>query len=724
MLEGANTRYEVQRNAAFEKSAQATLAAHGLKPWPASITGYPLAFGSMRQLKSENPDKASNDSMYWARFQDEVIPKLKKLGWQVTIDKMSKLTIMEDPSILAEFGDSGDNDATFRFSAGVEIDGERYSLFPLFKMLLKEYGQKDLKELLGAEKDYEYIPVDDNKVIKMPIDRARTLIYMLSESIKHFVQESDDALMPIRLASDIGLLDETLGETIQWQKSGKIQKVIEIFNGFAEPPNVKIPSTIETTLDQYQVDGVRKMCFLADHGFTPMLFDQMGLGKTLQLLAFYAVQKQKNPRIGPVLVVVMTAGVNQWKEQVQRHYPSMRVGTIGGGVEGATAKRPKERKAVWEAAGDGEYDLVACVYESAYNDHEAIKAVQWYAVFTDEAQYINGASGKIRERLSDISGFRIPATGTPLENRLDELWAITNYANPGYLGSKGWFNRNIGTPISSKQSESALRILKTKLAPLCRRKKRNDPDVNLKIPEPNIQVVEMTLTGAQQDLYESVNVVLQKKAREAIKELGVRRAGAMVLRALLGVRQIVCNPAIYKARSHDVTESCKTDALEVLLDEFRSTGKQALVFSTFEMLMPHFQTSAKRCGVASTVVTGKVTNRQTEIDSFRAGDSQVLFATLQTMNASVDLYEAKALVLYEPWWNPHKEDQGIGRMVRRGQEDETTVYRLIAPDTVERHLLAKQNEKLALLDAVFEGNSDAFAQELTEEDIRALLVMD
>jgi SNF2 family DNA or RNA helicase len=243
--------------------------------------------------------------------------------------------------------------------------------------------------------------------------------------------------------------------------------------------------------------------------------------------------------------------------------------------------------------------------------------------------------------------------------------------------------------------------------------------VNLAIPDPHLEIVEVPITGLQRDLYESVRVVREEEVRKLLKEQGLKQATGQVLNAILGMRQIVCDPRTFTMQDHGIVQSAKLTRLTRLLEDFENAGTQALVFSSFERMMPLFQDRTNTMGMSSEIISGKVDKRHRPriVDDFRSGKTQVLFATLGTMNSSIDLFHAKAMVLYEPWWNPQKENQGIGRMVRRGQEDQTTVYRLVSSDTVERQLVKIQDRKLALVDAVFEEDLDALSSSLTEEDV-------
>lgn len=713
-------RYRVVRSAAKEAQALARLNNAGLLPIEGNSEKTLLE--TRARAASDDPEVEVVDDVFWARFLDQEVPRLVAEGWRVETPKKPMIEILDCPKVFGQYRDDADNEALYKLSLGIEIDGKRVSLLPLVTELLRQHHWDDLDAFLPETHEFGYLPLGKAQMLRMPTKRLRTILRMVVDTIRFLTVGGDELAMPLQSAGEVGLLDDQFGDEITWSKSGRVSSLIDVFNGFRSAPKAVMPKNILSTLEEYQLEGVSRMAFMAEQGFPVLLCDEMGLGKTLQLLALYALQKEKDKDIGPCLVMVSAAGLSQWVAQVGAHCPSLNVAQTGVDVNGDPITIA-QRLSMYDDCARGDLDILVSTYDKIHRDIEAVAEIEWHSVYADEAQTINNPKSKMRKSTKLISArFRYPTTGTPIENNLMELWSLFDVALPGYLGNASSFSKKFARPIEEEQNRDALYRLKLLIMPFMRRKLRNDDDVQLNIPEPNKITLDVDIHGAQRDLYESVRVVQDKLVSELIKEKGLGGSQAVVIKAINAMRQIACDPGIYDLQPHKVEQSAKRDVLEKLLDEFQRNGTQAIVFSNYARMMPLFEQSADQYGLKHSVISGKVKNRDPIVSNFREGKIQVLFATLGTMNSSIDLFNAKAMVIYEPWWNPQKESQGIGRMVRRGQEDETTVYRLFAKDTVERHLLKIQDDKLALVDAIFREDIEALQNGLSEEDVRQLFL--
>lgn len=715
IIEKNGKTWRIARDGRLERQAILLLESFGLTK---SASSDRLFFGP--PAVNSRPGGASNepvtDPAFWADFFESIAPKLVAYGWRIFPSKQGP-EVIDGQSLEGAFADAQEP-GSFSIRVGLDVDGEHIAILPLVLNLLERYDPSSIAKAFDHAGDFSHLAVDDKRLIRMPTERLKSIVQMVQNSIDVMTTNEDAIELPMNRATEISLMEGQSDNPISWSGQGKVRSLIEVFNRFAKPPKVDTPSTIVATLEPYQQECVAHAAFLAEHGLPLLLCDDMGLGKTLQVLSIYALAKQSDSAVGPALVLAPTTALMQWEAEAAKHCPSLRV--VHTGSDGLD-----ERLGVYEQCLSGDIDILVSTYQKICNDVAEVRRIPWHMVVADEAQSIKGVKAKMRKDIKSLPvPFTYPVTGTPIENSLMDLWALMDVACPGYLGSEKWFKQNLADPIELEQSGDALRRLRTMVAPLLRRKRYCDEDVALEVPTPDVQIIEVPIEGAQRDLYESVRVTQEKRVRELLEAKGLKRSTGQVLHAILGMRQIVCDPRIYTMQRHSVTATAKLNRLTSLIRDLKEQGKPTLVFSNFKAMIPLFQQAVEDLRLRFSTVTGSVpqATRQKEIKRFRDGKSDVFLATLGSMNSSVDLFEAKALVLYEPWWNPQKEKQGMGRMVRRGQQDDTTVYRFVTPNSVEMQLMAIQDRKLSLVDAVFNGDMMALSQRLTEEDIAKLFV--
>lgn len=462
-----------------------------------------------------------------------------------------------------------------------------------------------------------------------------------------------------------------------------LRPLAEGFDGLAPAP---VPDGLEATLRPYQRRGVDWLHFLKRTGLGGVLADDMGLGKTLQ--AICALEPGS-------LVVCPTSLLANWRAELSRFRPSLSVGVYHG-----------------PGRSLGEADVTLTTYALLRLDVEVLAAKPWRAVVLDEAQAIKNPDSQVARAAFRLdAGLRVALSGTPLENRLEELWSLMRFANPGLLGGRGDFQRAWAEPIEAGDA-GRLKALRAKLAPfLLRRLKR---DVAPELP-PRTEVVRLvSLEESERAVYDAVYAATRTQVVEALEGGGgVLKA----LEALLRLRQAACHPALVPGQR--ATTSSKVESLVEALTTAAADGHRSLVFSQWTTLLDLIEPALTAAGVGFLRLDGSTKDRGGVVERFQADDGPpVLLMSLKAGGTGLTLTAADHVFLVDPWWNPQVEAQAADRVHRIGQDKPVFVYRLVARDTVEERILALQAQKRALFEAALEGGAAAAA--LTKDDLLAL----
>jgi superfamily II DNA or RNA helicase len=462
--------------------------------------------------------------------------------------------------------------------------------------------------------------------------------------------------------------------------------------GFERIPDAPPPADLDATLRAYQHQGVNWLAFLRGAGLGGILADDMGLGKTLQAMCAFP-QKQ------PTLVVCPTSVLFNWKSELARFRPGLRVAVYHG---------PNRRF-------DDGADVTLTTYAILRLDAKALAARSFGAVVLDEAQAIkNPDSQTARAAYALRAGFRLALTGTPVENRLEELWSLMHFANRGLLGGRSDFTEQVARPIAEGRAGAAAG-LRQRIRPfLLRRLKR---DVAPELPPRTEGVLRVELTDGERAVYDAVRAATQKNIvalLEGGKGVGIIQA----LEALLRLRQAACHPALVPGQT--AATSSKIEALLEALETAVSEGHKALVFSQWTSLLDLIEPALGRAELPFARLDGTTRDRADVVARFQAdGGPPVMLVSLKAGGSGLNLTAADHVFLCDPWWNPAVEAQAADRTHRIGQTRPVFVYRLVAAATVEERILALQDAKRALMDAAL-GDA-ASAASLTREDLLALL---
>jgi len=465
-----------------------------------------------------------------------------------------------------------------------------------------------------------------------------------------------------------------------------------------------VPSTLQATLRPYQTDGFTWLARLAEWGVGACLADDMGLGKTIEALALILHRASQ----GPTLVAAPTSVCANWVYEAQRFAPTLRPIRFGIGDLG-------RRQDVLKALGP--FDLAICSYTLLQQEADAIKDVQFATIVLDEAQAIkNAATKRSSAAMSLTGGFRMICTGTPIENRLSELWNLFRFINPGLLGSEERFRERFVRPIEGGRDSQASHVLKAIVQPFILRRTKSQVLEDL---PPRTEVMRLVeLSPEEQALHES----LRKRALERLEGTRDMRPGQshiQVLAELMKLRRCCCNPRLVMPNC-GLTGS-KLEAFAELVDELIDNQHKALVFSQFvdhlTLLREHLDAKGIRYQYLDGQTPAKT--RQRRIDAFQNGEGDLFLISLKAGGLGLNLTAADYVIHMDPWWNPAVEDQASDRAHRIGQTRPVTVYRLVAADTIEEKIVQLHHAKRDLADSLLEGTDTAHT--LTADELIDLL---
>ncbi|WP_428265118.1 SNF2-related protein [Haliangium sp.] len=469
-----------------------------------------------------------------------------------------------------------------------------------------------------------------------------------------------------------------------------LDRLTPLFEGFSGLPEVVLPTDLDATLRPYQHIGVRWLSFLDSAGLGAILADDMGLGKTLQTLCVLT---------GRTLIVSPTSVIHNWASEIARFRPRLRVLLYHGSRRGLDSLEHS--------------DVVLTTYALLRLDLDALAAIRWDAVVLDEAQAIKNPHSQVARAAYRLeAGFRVALSGTPVENRLEELWSLMHFANRGLLGGRKDFQERYAEPVARGDAGATAR-LRARIGPfLLRRRKR---DVAPELPPRTEAVLYCELEERERAQYDAVRAAARQDVLDRLAQGGNVLAA---LEALLRLRQAACHTGLLP--SVDAESSSKVallvDALRLVADE---DGK-ALVFSQWTGLLDLIEPHLRTAEIDFVRLDGSTRDRAGVVATFqREAGPPVMLISLKAGGTGLNLTAADHVFLCDPWWNPAAEDQAADRAHRIGQDRPVMVYRLVAKDTVEERILELQQRKRALADTAL-GEAERAAA-LTRDDLMALL---
>ncbi|MBW2158925.1 MAG: DEAD/DEAH box helicase [Deltaproteobacteria bacterium] len=474
-----------------------------------------------------------------------------------------------------------------------------------------------------------------------------------------------------------------------------------------EIPSVAKPRTLKADLRPYQKDGFSWLVFLHELNTGGILADDMGLGKTVQAIALLLWAKSKYKR-KLNLVVAPTSVVPNWEREIAKFAPGLK--TVVWQGPNRSQRAPELEKA----------DVMITSYALLRRDEELLQALDLRYVILDEAQHIkNPMSQTARSAKKLSSERRLALTGTPIENRLSELWSIFDFVSPGLLGTLKTFEERIARPIDRGDMDTAQRLRGTIKPFVMRRLKR---DVAADLPDKIEQEMIVPLAEEQSALYKQVLGQVRKSVLSEVEKKGVSKAQIQILAALTRLRQVACDPRLMKLpdTDFDADDSGKLGALREIIDEAIDGNHRVLVFSQFVEMLNHIRAALDTDGVQYEYLDGSTKDRIERVDHFNEDTSVPVFLiSLKAGGTGLNLTGADTVVHFDPWWNPAVEDQATDRAHRIGQTKNVNVYKLIAAGTVEEKILELSAKKRELVSNVLSTEGSPL-KGLTKADVENL----
>ncbi len=557
--------------------------------------------------------------------------------------------------------------------------------------------------------------------LKQPLVRVRgRWVELDSEKLDDVMSvmrsRPDRAEMPLREVLQLGLgRKKQSGLPVAGlEAEGWIEALLNRLTGSESMSRLETPETFKGRLRPYQVKGLSWLAFLGRWGLGACLADDMGLGKTIQVLALLLHKKGEGRLDKPFLLICPTSVVSNWRKEAERFAPSLKV-LIHHGI-GRHGSKAFAREAV-------QHDVVVSTYSLVHRDSERLRGVEWGGLVLDEAQNIKNPSAKQTQALRKLNApARIALTGTPVENRLSELWSIMEFLNTGYLGSRSSFKRSFSVPIERYRDPEATAELHRLAQPFILRRLKTDPRVIRDLPEKNEMKVFCSLTREQATLYEAV---VQESMKQIERSEGIERKGE-VLTALTRLKQICNHPAHYMGDGSRLEgRSGKLARLSEMLEEVLAEGDRALVFTQFAkmggLLQRHLRDalSTEVLLLHGGVPAGQREKMISRFQDDPAGPS-IFVLSLKAGGFGLNLTQARHVFHFDRWWNPAVENQATDRAFRIGQTRSVSVFKYICAGTVEERIDEMIEKKKELAGLVVRA-AEEWLTELSTSDLRELL---
>lgn len=615
-------------------------------------------------------------------------------GWKFEEkDDMSFFKLMDDP---------------FKLCAKIDFSDEQPDSFEI--LLYGQVGEEiiDFNDVYDTVlKDEKYARIRSLGFVEYPSQN----IYAMMRSFNSFdVYRTEDNRFTVKTYR-AGLINELKNLGVELILSERFQEFWDQMSTFSTAQDLALPKGIKADFREYQLKGVGWLWFMYKYGLNGILADDMGLGKTLQALAVIQKAKEEDGP-APTLVIAPTTVVFNWENEIQKFAPELSCLKLQGG----------ERKNLFKEISN--YDIVITSYALIRRDVAKLKNIDFRYVILDESQNIKNSTSQTAQAVKQLqASHKLALSGTPIENKLEELWSVFDFLMPGFLFSMGDFNSHYVNPIMERHDKIVEKRLKLQIYPfILRRMKR---DVAKDLPDKVENIAYCELTDEQKDFYLQVLDSTKEELFKSIEEKGLEKSRLSIFSALLRMRQICCHPRLYdKDNVKNILSSGKFEKLKVLLEEIVSEGHRILLFSQFVNMLDIIKEWLDKEGIKYEYLTGKTKDRKGAVDRFNNDNSIPIFLiSLKAGGTGLNLTGADYVIHYDPWWNPAVEDQATDRAYRIGQTKKVFVYRLITRNTVEEKIQNLKTIKRDLVDSVISVDRN-ITKSLTMDDIREIFSVD
>ena len=566
------------------------------------------------------------------------------------------------------------------------------------------------QELLDVLKSYRaktaYFRLKNGSFLKLEDENLRMLSEMMDTlqiSSKEFLKENIH--LPIYRTLYLNrLLEEN--EAVYNTRDSRFRQMVKSFKT-VQDADFEVPESLKNVLRGYQANGYKWLRTLESYGFGGILADEMGLGKTLQTIAFLLSQKEEG-RGGTSLIVAPASLVYNWKEELERFAPSLSALQITGTQE--------ERRRLLE--GWEEYDVLITSYDLLKRDIASYEDKAFLTQIIDEAQYIKTHTTAAAKAVKVIHAkHRLALTGTPVENRLSELWSIFDYLMPGFLYRYEVFKKQLETPIVKNEDSEAMERLRKMTGPFILRRLKKD--VLRELPEKLEENRFVRLEGEQRKLYDAQVVKIQQRLASQSSE-DFQKNRMQILAELTRLRQLCCDPSLCLEGYRD--GSAKLEACMELIQSAIDGGHKILLFSQFTSMLEIIRGRLGEEKIPYYCITGATQKekRLQMVKAFNEDDVPVFLISLKAGGVGLNLTGADVVIHYDPWWNLAVQNQATDRAHRIGQKNKVTVYKLIASHSIEEKIQKLQETKKDLAEQILNGGEGQLGS-MSREELMELL---
>ncbi len=553
----------------------------------------------------------------------------------------------------------------------------------------------DIRRLIAAKGDF--VRLADGSWRRVKLELSEEQMQML-DSLGIDLDEHSDEAHRLHWRQ---LAQEKAAEIVSPKAWGKIVERMESAKLDVRPP---VPAELTITLRPYQIEGYQFLTYLTSNRFGGILADDMGLGKTLQSIAWVLWLRSRKKADGPhlpVLVVCPKSVLDVWALEFNKAAPHLRVLVL------------HDRDLFDLALVQNQIDVLVINYTQMRNVIEELSSIRWLAAILDEGQQIKNPDSQTARAARQLrADNRLVLTGTPLENRLLDLWSLMTFATPGALGERAYFHRHFDRRKDSRASER----LAARLRPFLLR--RTKSQVARDLPSRSEENMLCEMSGRQAELYKEELARAQHLVLSSSGFDMVNRRRFAILQALTRLRQICCHPGLLDPNAAN-EESAKLTATLDLIQELHAEGHKVLLFSQFVTMLKIIRGKLEALNLPFHWLTGASTDRAGIVKAFQEDEkASVFLLSLKAGGSGLNLTAASYVILYDPWWNPAVENQAIDRAHRIGQTQPVMAYRMLTKSTIEEKIMTLQHKKNLMVSNVL--GEGGFTNLLQREDFEFL----
>lgn len=640
-------------------------------------------------------------------FIQEDLPVFQSFGYPVILPAWlksvteSKMRVRTSASVQS-----------YRSAAGLD---EVLSFDWNFSLAGKEIDQDSFRKLVDENREYirsgdEWFHIDP-----LWLKRIRELMEQADAgqwTVKDLLfQEIPEEI--IQVDED----DDSDDPLLAFSMQQSLREYVEMVSNKHGLPDAGKPEGLKAELRPYQVDGYNWLVFMRKHHFGAVLADDMGLGKTVQLISYLLNVHARPETNSPSLIICPTSVLGNWQKEIERFAPSLVVHTHYG----PSRAREEEFDKLLEARKP---DVILTTYGTATQDDETLGGTMFASITLDEAQNIKNMQTKQSRAIRKLHGdHQIALTGTPIENRLSELWAIFDFIHKGYFGSFRTFTEQFIVPIERDDSELEKRKLRAKIRPFLLRRTKNDPDLQLNLPKKLEQNEYCPLTTEQAALYESF---IEDTKFKLDTLTGFERKG-LILKMLSRLKQLCNHPSLFLKEPHAPADqmlerSVKLNRIVSMAADIATNGEQCLIFTQYiGMGQLIRQCLSELYDIDVPFLSGSMPKGQRDhlVEAFQAGEFPIFILSLKAGGTGLNLTAANHVLHADRWWNPAVENQATDRAYRIGQTKFVHVHKFVTVGTIEEKIDKMLVEKAALSADLIQ--SSQWLTELSDTELDDLL---